>query len=474
VGQASDRLDRRPLAQNLADLIRSYEDDAALFVGVLGPWGSGKTSFLTMLKEALETHQYLSVAWLRPWLLGSTAEVLKAALATIVSTSGERGGLAKRGVQALRRFVAAVLRSTKVSGSVGGEGGAASAEIEVDLGLIMEDLEAGQGDQIEALKGDAAEFLAKSKRKTVLLVDDTDRLDAPEIRELLRILRAALDLPNVVFVIAGEERILTHALESTASGLDSADALAKFMQVVVPLPKPTLDQIRQLALANLEALRGRLTSFDADFSLAEWEELKDDLDTYTIDMFRTPRDVVRWANSCLLPLIHLNGEINRADICLLYAIRLQSPTAYSYLWEHRDTYLSLIGSSRRYFDRDSTPARRDEYIKGLVEAIGRAHPYAESLVHRLLSRSLQGNNQERLSDEQRLGSAEYFAIAFALTIGATGISDRTVAAVIAAISSGDVRGAIRIVKEALTLDKLVCLDSLNRSSVQRVRCPVGT
>jgi hypothetical protein len=457
IGRASDRLDRQPLAKHLADLIRSYDDDPALFVGVLGPWGSGKTSFLNMLEEELSSHDYLSVSWLRPWLLGSTGELLKAAFATIVKNSGGRGGLTKRGMQKLRRFGAAVLRGTTLSASGGGDAGAPGVEASFDLGRIMDQLEAGEGEQIETLKGDAAACLKKSKRKTVVLVDDSDRLEAAEIRELLRVLRAALDLPNIIFVIGGDEHILTKAIESGVATSDSTDALAKFLQVVVPLPKPTLDQIRQLALVNMEALRGRLAQYGSDLSSSEWDELKDDLDSHTIDLFRTPRDVVRWANSCLLPLMHLHGEINRADLCLLYAIRLVAPTAYNYLWEQREAFLGLIGSGRKYYSQNSLPTRKEEFVKGFVEAVGVAHPDAEALLHRLLGRSLQGYNQEALVAEQRLGSSEYFLIAFSLTVGAAGISDRTVSAILNAAASDDVLLAGRILGEAMTLENWFAL-----------------
>src|SRR5690606_7662975 len=138
--------ERAGLAKSLASLIRSYDGDEALFIGITGPWGSGKTSFLKMMQSELEQHPFLGVRWLRPWLQGNQVEVIAATLDAIVGTTKGKDGLAMQGVQAVKRFGAAVVRSTTVSVGIGatGAGGA-----QIDLGELAKQLGRKEDEQIE-------------------------------------------------------------------------------------------------------------------------------------------------------------------------------------------------------------------------------------------------------------------------------------------------------------------------------------
>ena len=50
----SDLLDREKLAESIAKLIINQEDNSNLSIGILGKWGSGKTTFLNMIHTKLE------------------------------------------------------------------------------------------------------------------------------------------------------------------------------------------------------------------------------------------------------------------------------------------------------------------------------------------------------------------------------------------------------------------------------------
>jgi hypothetical protein len=52
---SADTLDRHPLAVKAADLIRTVADSSpSLAVGLIGPWGSGRTSVLARISEEIE------------------------------------------------------------------------------------------------------------------------------------------------------------------------------------------------------------------------------------------------------------------------------------------------------------------------------------------------------------------------------------------------------------------------------------
>jgi predicted KAP-like P-loop ATPase len=51
VSSKDDALDRAHVARNFAKSIRKLDAAEGLVIGVMGPWGSGKTSFINLMSE---------------------------------------------------------------------------------------------------------------------------------------------------------------------------------------------------------------------------------------------------------------------------------------------------------------------------------------------------------------------------------------------------------------------------------------
>ena len=62
--EVGDRLDRAPFAARVAEVITRADIDSTVF-GLVGPWGSGKTSLLNMIKAKLPDSW--QVRFFSPW-----------------------------------------------------------------------------------------------------------------------------------------------------------------------------------------------------------------------------------------------------------------------------------------------------------------------------------------------------------------------------------------------------------------------
>ncbi len=115
-----------------------------------------------------------------------------------------------------------------------------------------------------AKRGHLRNALSKSESRVVVLIDDIDRLEFSETRELMRLVRLTSDLPNVVFLLAFDRRHVAKSLgEDEVEGRQYLD---KIVQVSYDLPA-----VREAILPGMllpwldELIRGRdLSQFDKD------------------------------------------------------------------------------------------------------------------------------------------------------------------------------------------------------------------
>lgn len=72
-----DHLSRTKSARVLADDIRNLDPQAGVVVGILGPWGSGKTSFINLVRLELANPPQYPILDFNPWLFSDTDELVQ-------------------------------------------------------------------------------------------------------------------------------------------------------------------------------------------------------------------------------------------------------------------------------------------------------------------------------------------------------------------------------------------------------------
>ena len=71
---AEDRFDRAPFARRVAEVISGRSNPDTLIVAIYGPWGDGKSSTLSLIKEALSAKEGVVPVDYNPWLFSSDTE----------------------------------------------------------------------------------------------------------------------------------------------------------------------------------------------------------------------------------------------------------------------------------------------------------------------------------------------------------------------------------------------------------------
>ena len=101
---------------------------------------------------------------------------------------------------------------------------------------------------LRELRGDIARRLALLNRKVIVIIDDVDRLETAEAREVFRLIRAVADFPNTTYIVAFDREPIEFEV-SKRDGI-ARSYLDKIIQVPIFLPEPeTVDLKRMLTEA---------------------------------------------------------------------------------------------------------------------------------------------------------------------------------------------------------------------------------
>lgn len=102
----NDFLGRSKFAKDLAEAISTYDDKDSLVLGLMGQWGSGKTSIINLLEEEMKenlssmaTKPIITIKF-EPWNISNQENLISQFFATIIS---ELNGKSK--IKTIKRIV---------------------------------------------------------------------------------------------------------------------------------------------------------------------------------------------------------------------------------------------------------------------------------------------------------------------------------------------------------------------------------
>ncbi|WP_344358965.1 KAP family P-loop NTPase fold protein [Brachybacterium phenoliresistens] len=241
-GLDRDVLNRKRLAVQLGRTVRDLaEETESAVVGLVGPWGSGKSSLLSQIEEDLGEHDWY-IGHHNPWAYSDFAGSAAGFFASLRDAIPE-SVLGKDWRAVVGEWVSKAAPLGAAGGLAGVDGTAAIGAV----GAVI------TGDRSPArLREAAADGLKNLDHPVLMMLDDLDRLTPDELLYTFKLVRLLGRLPNVYYLLAYDEATLTDLLEATdLVGRDTGRAqqyLEKIIQVRLEIP-PMLPE-QQAALAN--------------------------------------------------------------------------------------------------------------------------------------------------------------------------------------------------------------------------------
>ncbi|CAB4861610.1 unannotated protein [freshwater metagenome] len=359
-----DVLGRAEVAKDFAKNLRSLDSSEGLVVGVLGPWGSGKSSFVNLMKEQFSSAPALTVVEFNPWMFSGEHQL----------------------VDVFFREVASELR-LKDKSKFGAIADGLDEYGDVLSPIAMVPFVGGWWDRTfrayksarmwwkvrgsQPLRTKVSKVLAGLENPIVVVVDDIDRLSTDEIREVFKLVRLTASFPNIIYVLAFDRKRVEAALDET--NVPGRAYLEKIVQLCFDLPVIPRELIRSQVFARLDPILDGVK--DLRFNQDDWSDVYFEV---VEPLLTSLRDVSRLAVSAQPTVRALGSEVETVDLIALEAIRIFRPEFFEKIHAVRTT---LTEVSDPWGDRDR--ARQKAEIDALLLMAGDDADIVKKLIRRV-------------------------------------------------------------------------------------------
>lgn len=411
-----DKLKFGKMAEYLAGTFKKNDLSGGLVIGVEGAWGSGKSSLVNLALNKLQPEQVIRFS---PWLVGNHKDLIYQFFLDLDNATYD---LLPKNIQKKTRKM--VMKY---------------AQIAVGIAQVFEPLECSMlGKLIKILLRQSAQWTSESslgrlrlqlrkslselKNPIIIFLDDLDRLEPRETVEVLRLVRAVADFPNVGYILAYDPEILTMSLKNAINVDEKHAFLEKIVQASFRVPNAQRRVLKNwLNSEYMKLLKVR--------SLDEREEMRilQVLDNWGDRYLETPRDVVRTINSLKLNFVPVREQVDPSDALFLQLVQVKDKLLFDWIQRYTELLSSFwkenvipedaiinMGDELLNISRETKSQGQAKFIKNLEEHLpGLSFSQTKNGGEFSVFSNLE--NLDVYYQDFRLASPQYFSLYFAFT-----------------------------------------------------------
>ncbi|MDE0529563.1 MAG: P-loop NTPase fold protein [Truepera sp.] len=375
-----DVLGRARFARSFAKQVLQIDASEGTVVGVLGPWGSGKTSFVNLARLCWE-EAGVKVLDFNPWMFSGTEQLVERFFFELSAQMRLLPGLAGIG-RLLGRFGSGLVGLLPTS----------PWTLLVQWVLrTLASVGLRESAKMLSRRGKITKALKKLEKPVVVVLDDIDRLTTPEIRDIFKLVRLTANFPNIIYVLAFDRERVEKALNE--QNISGRDYLEKILQLGFDLPAvPAYVMNEQVN----EAIKNVLSdvSNQGPFDRKAWTDVFFEVVRPPI---RNMRDVRRYEAAIYGTVRDLGGQVALVDVLALEAIRVFLPDVF------RSVHKSVEGLTTTSGEHTHLSQQQlKEQVDRLIEAADDHAGVVRALVERLFpagQRHIEGDQSHHYGKE---------------------------------------------------------------------------
>lgn len=409
-----DLLGRAKFSESLGKALLEWKSEDGIVIGLYGKWGTGKSSVINLAIEHIETvtkkkpkkDQPIIIRF-NPWNFTEQDQLIKSFFTELAKAIKhyDPGADAKKVGQQLITYSKFFSVLSLVPGldpyakTVG--------NVFKQVGITTKEWGELKTKNLEQFKEDIDKAIQKLGRKIIIVIDDIDRLNEKEIKQIFQLVKQNANFPNTMYVLSLDQE---KALEQIG---EKSEFLEKIIQVNFHTPAVEDTRLRKILFEELDAI---LKPFpEGAWDAERWGSVFHD--GYK-DLFNSVRNVKRYINSLQFNININADEINPLDFFVIEAIRVFFPTFYEEVASNKDLFVGrfFLDNER---DRESRKKQFekvfdlvDEEDRGIVRAlIFELFPAVAAVYRNQTERERdEWFREKRICSEKRFGSYFYLTI----------------------------------------------------------------
>lgn len=323
----NDSNGRLLFAQELKDRIICTDFISQSFaIGIVGPWGSGKTTFMDTLKKQLDSEQNVIQMEFNPWIILNSQGITPLFFSELSSKLSEYDNSLKHKI------------STYCDELLKVSDGSFSQILPkfISFFIVQTDLNSKRlqiNNSIESLD-----------KKIIIYIDDLDRLQANEILDVLKLIRNSANFVNTFFVVAFDRGYVLNNIKKSLMGKVN-DYLEKIFQLEYYLPvspdsniyTKTLIKYLSEKINNEKQLKVLEQIFSKNINSFTKIEYVPPIQKH----IRSFRDVNRFINIFFINYQKIENNIYLPDYISICLLRLKYPDMYQELYYLKNVFLTI-------------------------------------------------------------------------------------------------------------------------------------
>ena len=359
-----DKLERADFCKYLAKAILSYESKECIVIGLLGSWGSGKSSMLNMIIEFLNksSRKYNRITKpiivrFNPWNYPDQNGVLAQFFYNFASK------LKPKRQKKLQKLSDKVLKYAE--SFIPFQVSVSSLGKPVSLKLKKRDKRS-----IDYKKEKLAKHFQEIKNKIVIIIDDIDRLNVDGIKQIFQLIKAFGNLPNIIYLVAFDRGIVSKALCDNQLK-NGEEYLEKIIQVPFEIPSIPREKVLSILQFQLNEILNNLPR--DNWNQEYWYNVYHGSIQH---FFYTIRDVIRYINTLKIGLPYISKEVNPIDFIAVTCLQVFMPRVYLEIKDNKEFFTGTSPDENdeiRYKDSETigeilelAPKKDREHIKRLL------------------------------------------------------------------------------------------------------------
>lgn len=298
----AEGLNRGKFAAEIAGIMQRMRPYLAFAIGICGPWGSGKSSLISLITERLKeqekgsdgtnrTYEFIEFV---PWFFSGSEALITSFLGRVEQVFKDDSTLAEE----IRKY-SRILSITE------------KKLLDTEYTSLLSD----EHRDLKKRHDEITERIRKKNKILIVTIDDLDRLDQTEVVDVFRLIRLVANFPNTFYIVGYDRAYINKAIENQLTLHEPEKYADKVFNIEFRIPQTTADvrveRLKEALLNQIEQLYGKshkvkTKEIDQACKFGDIEKI-----------IRTERDILRFSNNLMLRHLSIREDINFYHLFLL-------------------------------------------------------------------------------------------------------------------------------------------------------------